>query len=114
MTLSVEIVTFDCADPVALAGFWAEATGGSIAAEFPGFILLDASEVGIPHLGFQLVPEQKRVKNRVHVDFRTQDRTAEVQRLVALGARVVDEQELPGFAWTVLTDPEGNEFCVGG
>ena len=114
MSLRVEIVTFDCADPVALADFWARATGGSIAARFPGFILLDASDTGIPHMWFQLVPEDKRTKNRVHVDFRTEDRTAEVERLVALGATIVDEHELPGFAWTVLQGPEGNEFCVGG
>jgi Glyoxalase-like domain len=114
MSLRVEIVTFDCGDPAALASFWAEATAGSIVAEFPGFILLDASDVGIPHLGFQLVPEEKRSKNRVHVDFRTEDRSGEVARLVEIGATVVDEHELPGFAWTVLRDPEGNEFCVGG
>ena len=114
MSLRVEIVTFDCADPASLADFWARATGGSIAARFAGFILLETSETGIPHLGFQLVPEEKRTKNRVHVDFRTEDRTAEVERLVALGAAIVDEHELPGFAWTVLQDPEGNEFCVGG
>ena len=37
-----------------------------------------------------------------------------VERLVALGASVVEEHQIPGFAWTVLRDPEGNEFCVGG
>ena len=113
MSLRVEIVTFDCSDPKSLADFWADVTGGAVAAEMPGFILLDASQAGIPHMGFQSVPEDKRAKNRVHVDFRTEDRTAEVQRLVDLGAVVVDEHEVSGFAWTVLQDPEGNEFCVG-
>ena len=114
MTLRVDIVTFDCGDPAALADFWSKATGGSIAAELPGFILLDAAQVGIPHLAFQRVPEEKRTKNRVHIDFRTEDRTAEVERLVGLGASVVEEHRVPGFDWTVLRDPEGNEFCVGG
>ena len=114
MTLLVEIVTFDCADVKALSEFWMGATGGSVAAEFPGFVLIDAAAIGIPHLGFQQVPEEKRSKNRVHVDFRTEDRAADVARLVDLGATVVAEHELPGFAWTVLQDPEGNEFCVGG
>jgi predicted enzyme related to lactoylglutathione lyase len=53
-------------------------------------------------------------KNRVHVDFHADDREVEVRRLVGLGATVLDEQEVPGLRWTVLADPEGNEFCVAG
>jgi predicted enzyme related to lactoylglutathione lyase len=114
VSLRVEIVTFDCSDPAALADFWIKATGGAIAASMPGFVLIDATAAGIPHMGFQSVPEPKQTKNRMHVDFRTAERTAEVERLVALGATVVEEHQIPGFAWTVLQDPEGNEFCVGG
>jgi predicted enzyme related to lactoylglutathione lyase len=49
----------------------------------------------------------------VHVDLRADDRAAEVARLTGLGASVVAEYALPGLWWTVLADPEGNEFCVG-
>ncbi|RNE66608.1 glyoxalase [Cryobacterium tepidiphilum] len=60
---------------------------------------------------FLNVPEPKTVKNRLHLDFVPDDQAAEVERLVALGARHVDigqgEQ-----TWVVLADPEGNEFCV--
>jgi hypothetical protein len=67
-----------------------------------------------PRLFFKWVPEGKAAKNRVHVDLEADDREAEVTRLVALGAtRIADHQEW-GMVWTVLTDPEGNEFCVGG
>jgi hypothetical protein len=59
------------------------------------------------------VPEQKTIKNRLHLDFRPDDRDAEVDRLLALGATRADVG--PGDdAWVVLADPEGNEFCVLG
>ena len=65
----------------------------------------------IPGLIFGSVPEQKTIKNRLHLDFRPDDQAAEVDRLLALGARRVDigQGEQP---WVVLADPEGNEFCV--
>jgi predicted enzyme related to lactoylglutathione lyase len=53
-------------------------------------------------------------KNRVHLDFHADDREVEVARLVGLGATVHGEQQVPGLRWTVLADPEGNEFCVAG
>ena len=57
------------------------------------------------------VPDPKTVKNRFHLDVRPDDRDAEVERLVALGATHVDiGQGTP--SWVVLADPEGNEFCV--
>jgi predicted enzyme related to lactoylglutathione lyase len=66
-------------------------------------------------MGLQQVPEPRVGKNRVHVDFRADDREVEIRRLLGLGATVLDEQqEVPGLRWTVLADPEGNEFCVAG
>ena len=65
-----------------------------------------------PPLLFQRVPEPKVVKNRVHIDFRADDMAVEVGRLVGLGAVVIDERNLGTFRWTILTDPEGNEFCI--
>jgi hypothetical protein len=49
----------------------------------------------------------------VHIDFATEDREGEVERLVALGATRGEDHTVPGLTWTVLQDPEGNEFCVG-
>jgi hypothetical protein len=57
---------------------------------------------------FVKVPEEKVVKNRVHLDLSAADTDAEVDRLVALDARVANT--FPD--WVTLTDPEGNEFCV--
>ena len=63
-------------------------------------------------LGFQRVPEPRPGKNRVHIDFASPDRPADVERLAKLGATVVGEQSMQGMTWTVLKDPEGNEFCL--
>ena len=57
------------------------------------------------------VPEDKVVKNRIHFDFRPDDQQAEVDRVVALGARHVDIGQ-GDESWVVLADPEGNEFCI--
>ncbi|TVL93585.1 VOC family protein [Streptomyces sp. SAJ15] len=63
---------------------------------------------------FQRVPEPKTVKNRLHLDLHGApgEREAEVRRLEALGATLVRHVKEPGGEWSVLTDPEGNEFCV--
>jgi hypothetical protein len=52
-------------------------------------------------------------KNRMHLDLATDDREGEVERLVALGASRGEEHSVAGLTWTVMRDPEGNEFCVG-
>ncbi|MFE9648154.1 VOC family protein [Streptomyces sp. NPDC006365] len=63
---------------------------------------------------FQRVPEPKTVKNRLHIDVHAEpgQREAEVARLTDLGAAVVREVKEPGGEWVIMTDPEGNEFCV--
>ncbi|WP_433401939.1 VOC family protein [Streptomyces sp. CA-146814] len=63
---------------------------------------------------FQRVPEPKSVKNRLHIDVHASpgERDAQAERLVALGARILHAVDEPGGSWLVLSDPEGNEFCV--
>jgi predicted enzyme related to lactoylglutathione lyase len=109
MALSIGMVTIDCSDPQALAEFWTAALGTSVAGDYGEFVLL----AGTPALGLQKVSEPRVGKNRVHLDLQTDDRAAEVARLTALGASLLAEHSAPGLWWTVLTDPEGNEFCVG-
>ncbi|MFD7610684.1 VOC family protein [Streptomyces sp. NPDC059828] len=112
MTLDPKMITIDCAEPRTLAAWWAKVLDTEIAQDFGGeFVIVAATPLA---LGFQRVTEPRGAKNRVHVDFHTQDRHAEVDRLVALGASAVDEQSIGPLAWTVLQDPEGNEFCVAG
>ena len=104
----------DCASPATLGTFWAAALrylmqGSPPTVEDAFVAIIDPLGVG-PELGFQRVPEPKLVKNRVHLDLRVTDRAAEVERLVALGASAGTTYD--DGAWTVMADPEGNEFCV--
>lgn len=121
-------IVFDCARPARLARFWASALDGYDIAPYDDEELARLRSIGItdpeddptvlvepsdgrrPRLWFQLVPEPKRQKNRVHLDLRSEDVDAEVDRLIGLGARPLDDQ--PNDGLVVLQDPEGNEFCV--
>jgi catechol 2,3-dioxygenase-like lactoylglutathione lyase family enzyme len=119
MTARVHNITFDCADPYRLVGFWSQVTGFQGDPEDPNLpedqeaILIGPD--GHPNLLFIRVPEGKTVKNRVHLDLQPQDRSRdeEVERLLGIGATLIDDQRRPdGTGWVVLADPEGNEFCV--
>jgi hypothetical protein len=111
-------VVIDCADHDVLVAFWSEALGGwrrrDVNEQYVALVPPEGPADVEPRLPllFQKVPEPKVVKNRVHLDFRSDDRIAEVARLVALGARVRAEHCLGDYCWTVMADPEGNEFCV--
>jgi predicted enzyme related to lactoylglutathione lyase len=127
-------VTFDCADPARLAAFWASALGYEVQRPPEGFDSWPAflTQIGVPEsewdtrsaavdpdgkgprLFFQKVPEPKAGKNRVHLDVNVgHDRAdAEVARLVGEGATVLRAMEIGPERWVVMTDPEGNEFCV--
>ena len=119
MALHIKSITFDCADPYRLAQFWRQLTGFSEAPDSgnapgdPEALLL--SPDGSLALLFIAVPEPRHVKNRVHLDLvpLTSRRGEEVGRLLAAGARMVAGQRRPdGGGWVVLSDPEGNEFCI--
>lgn len=142
-------ITFDCANPALLVDFWATVLGYVIEAPPGGHpdwntywrslgvpeddldptrdnadSIVDP-EGGGPRIWFQVVPEGKSVKNRLHLDHRVTERSmplaerrevveAEVARLVEAGAQrlyVLSEEGVDHFAVT-LQDPEGNEFCV--
>ena len=104
-------ITFDANDPRRLAAFWSEATGRTVDRSEPYFAILAPDDSGVRML-FLKVPEGKTAKNRMHLDFHTPDREAEITRLVGFGAVRHDTRDEFGVLWTVLTDPEGNEFCV--
>ncbi|RKT85986.1 hypothetical protein SAMN05421805_1011160 [Saccharopolyspora antimicrobica] len=113
MNLDIVMVTIDCASPRTLAEFWTQALDTSVAFESDEFVMLEPNREGGVRIGLQRVPEPRAGKNRAHVDLNTTDRKAEVRRLVDLGATELAENTTYGLTWTVLADPEGNEFCVG-
>ena len=105
-------VVIDSLDPAALARFWVEALGYQIVDESPDEVAIAKDEHTYPALVFVPVPEPKTVKNRLHIDLNPDDRDAEVERLIALGATRADVGQGDEVTWVVLADPEGNEFCV--
>lgn len=113
MSLSLSMVTFDTHDAPALAAWWAQHLGGQVQAYDDEFVMVLPTGPGRPAFGFQRVDDPTPGKNRVHVDLGADDPAAWVERLVAAGAtRVASHAMADGFAWTVLADPHGNQFCV--
>jgi len=117
MGLAPDALVFDCAKTLPVGSFWAGALGFGLDHDpddpnDDGVLLIDPSKL-TRGIYFQSVPEPKIVKNRVHLDLRPATTMAEeVERLRGLGAvtiRYVDEGH---GSWTVMGDPEGNEFCV--
>jgi catechol 2,3-dioxygenase-like lactoylglutathione lyase family enzyme len=127
----IESVVFDCRDAAPLARFWAAALGWSVAPydeeelarlaskgiydpeDDPSVMVEPPEDTDLPVLFFTEVPEDKVVKNRVHVDVAAElSLEDEVQRLEGLGAEVRNWAEEDGSVWCVMADPQGNEFCV--
>ncbi|MFI5936547.1 VOC family protein [Actinoplanes sp. NPDC051494] len=118
MTSFIRNIAFDCADPYALAVFWAGVVGHPVHPDArPGDEEAVIEPPDGPRLYFQAVAEEKAGKNRVHVCLRSNDqgRDHEIDRLLALGATMQADHRTPdGAGWVVLLDPAGNEFCVTG
>jgi hypothetical protein len=118
LTRLVNLV-FDCADPASQAGFWAAALGWEIGLQEDQAAAVWPAGYSWPEptalpLVFITVPEPKTTQNRLHLDLATTSighQRSEVDRLLGLGAKAADigQGDVP---WTVLADPEGNEFCV--
>ena len=107
-------LVLDCRDPGALAPFWASALHYVIAGGVANYVMLLPDGREGPKLLLQGVPEPKTTKNRMHLDLHVPDVDAEVTRLVALGARRLEDaaRHEHGHTWVLMADPEGNEFCI--
>ncbi len=127
MALRWYTVVVDCHDVAAQARWWAEALGWRSIYEaedevvlVPGYASLEVLEEmpwdrTPPGLVFVPVPEGKTVKNRLHIDLAphtSDDRDAEIARLLGMGATRVDVGQSAEVSFDVFADPEGNEFCV--
>ncbi|MFI9551543.1 VOC family protein [Nonomuraea endophytica] len=115
MVSVVQNVAIDCADAYKLACFWSEVTGRPLHPEDrPGDHETQVMLPVGPVLHFNQVPEEKAIKNRIHLCLRPEtSREEEMERLLGLGATwVADHRNPDGSGWVILADPEGNEFCV--
>ena len=116
--VSVLAVIVDCHDPRRQAEWWARVLGYEVNQRNPDEFQVSDSAGTAGSLYFMKVPEPKVGKNRLHLDLLTPGSLeAEVVRLVEAGAQVVEVRQDPALldnpdTWTVMRDPEGNEFCV--
>jgi catechol 2,3-dioxygenase-like lactoylglutathione lyase family enzyme len=122
MSAFIHNVTFDASDPRLLGRFWSRVTGYAVVDERDEFVSLRAPDArGVRQILFLRVEDPTPGKNRVHVDLAARQPHDEIERLVALGASLVDQpidgrprwRDGNGIKWVVLRDPEGNEFCIG-
>ncbi|WP_110180800.1 VOC family protein [Nocardioides solisilvae] len=121
MSCFVAHTSLDCRDAHALSEWWKPVLGYVDLADDPNRPGDEECMILDPETGHRLlfleVPEEKTVKNRLHLDLRPRERTQaeEVEHLRGLGATVVADRRGiygPDSGWVVLADPEGNEFCV--
>jgi len=113
MSAVIRSITVDCTNPQAVATFWAAALGWPVTDMHHHIAVVTGDLAGTPRLLFLAVPEQKNAKNRWHLDIQaTTTMEAEVTRLAGLGATVLRQVDQGEGVFTVMTDVEGNEFCV--
>ncbi|HET7173195.1 MAG TPA: VOC family protein [Nocardioidaceae bacterium] len=123
MTIQIACVVFDCADALAVGRFWSAAINRPLdpesTSEFASIGFHRRRDRGgwrrverdaDPTWMFAQVPEAKTVKNRLHLDMIATDLEAEIARLVDLGGTRMADREEYGYTWTLMADPEGNEF----
>lgn len=110
--MRVNNVTIDCADPHALAAFYAALLDREIVFAEEPYVVVGRRERAEPNLVFQRVADPTPGKSRAHLDVHAEDLDAATEKALSLGAtRGGDVSEL-GMTWRVMADPEGNPFCL--
>jgi predicted enzyme related to lactoylglutathione lyase len=106
-------VVINAHDHDLLVGFWSQLLGVQPKGSFPPFwTTLEAQRPGGVTLSIQAVPDPTEGRNRVHMDMSVDDMDATVARIEELGGSFLEDHAVNDFAWKVMADPEGNEFCI--
>ena len=114
MSSRIASVMIDAVQPRVVADFWCHVLGWHVLDEDDGVISIGPPDGAWPTIDVVPVPESKSVKNRLHLDLRADGTSTadELKRLLGLGARHTDVGQGSDATWVVLSDPEGNEFCL--
>mgnify|MGYP001819378634 CR=1 FL=1 len=109
----VTAVMHDTVDLDGAVAFWTDLLGLEVVHRDDTYAYLSKMTPDGAHLAFQLVPEPRPGKNRLHLDVRVPDRAVFEAKIVERGGAKIDEQNNPGYpVWSVMADPQGNEFCI--
>lgn len=108
------VIALDAVRPRVVADFWCAVLGWQVVEEDTDGVSIAPLDRAWPTIDVLVVPEGKTVKNRLHFDPRTDgvSTSQELRRLLALGAQRTDVGQDDDVSWVVLSDPEGNEFCL--
>jgi hypothetical protein len=117
MGLWIDWLTIDSEEPDKLADFWCRALGYEVTyrsdeGETEREVTIESVDRKGWRILFLEVHDERKVKNRLHLDLRPDDQEAEVARLEELGAKRIDIGQSSEVTWVVMADPEGNEFCI--
>jgi len=114
MLVRLHHIVIDAYDLPGLARFWTQAPGWKVLSARENEVVIGADENAPAGMCFMPVTDPETARNRVHLDLTSGavDRDQEIDRLLALGARRAGIGQTGAESWTVLADPEGNEFCV--
>ena len=114
MSSRIASVVIDAVQPRVVADFWCHVLGWHVLDEDDGVISIGPPDGAWPTIDVVPVPESKSVKNQLHLDLRADGTSTadELERLLGLGARHTDVGQGSDATWVVLSDPEGNEFCL--
>ena len=111
----VAAIVVDCADPQAMSRFWTMAAGWPVTNANDDFVALRSATGEGPFLELLRSHDPKQVKNRIHLDiapFAEDDHADDVAALQAAGAKLADVGQSGEESWIVMSDPDGQEFCV--
>jgi predicted enzyme related to lactoylglutathione lyase len=105
-------VVINAHDVERVAEFWKALLGVGERTRVRGFVWLQPQPGASISLAIQQVEDPTEGRNRLHFDFGSSDAAGTAKRVVELGGQELEQHEIEDFGWTVLADPEGNEFCV--
>lgn len=108
---AIQHLVVDTNNPQLVAAFWSAVLGRPIADDWGDFVRLAPDESGT-RMAFAAVPEAKAMKNRLHLDLTVTNREQAVIELIGLGGSLTETRNQGEHMWSVMADPEGNEFCV--
>lgn len=111
-TMQVHGVMINTNDIPKLVKFWTEILGVEVRHEYPDFVFLRPQQKGGISINFQKVEKPTEGRRRLHLDASVADLEAATTRIIELGGSHLEDHGDSAFAWRVMTDPDGNEFCI--